>query len=93
MKISELVTTYRHQNNYSLQDFADALMEAFPGETLSRQAVSEWEQGTSKPKYFFLLAIMLTYQDHGNDWRHNWALETLQLLKPELYQPDKTKGN
>lgn len=68
----------------SLRTFADELSKKMP-ETISHQTIKNWEDGFRVPSYYLILAIAL----HNDDWRRQFALEILQVLKPEYYTPDQ----
>jgi len=84
--ISLIVTRYRNQK--SLREFAADLSSKMP-ESISYQTIKNWEDGATKPGYYEILAIAL----QNEDWRRQFALEILAVLKPELYQPDQSSTN
>ena len=81
MTIPEIISKYRGEK--SLRDFAADLSSRMP-ESISHQTIKNWEDGTTKPGYYEMLAISL----HNADWRRQFALEILAVLKPEYFQPD-----
>lgn len=83
MDFSSLVRDYRSRQNASLRAFASALSENSL-ESISYQSVKNWEDGIHTPKPMYLLSLALRF----SDWRRNFALDALAILKPELYQPD-----
>lgn len=80
-KIDQIIQKYRNQQNLSQQELADALTEALPGVSLTRQAVHNWESGRQAPGYLFLVSVFMAY----GDWRCDFARECLAVLKPELW--------
>jgi transcriptional regulator with XRE-family HTH domain len=81
--IPEIICKYRAEQGLNQEQFANLLTENMPS-SLSKQAVSYWENGNWKPAYYFLLTLTLVY----TDWRRDMALECLAVLKPELYAPE-----
>ena len=73
----------RHRGEKSLREFASDLSSKMP-ESISYQTIKNWEDGVYKPGYYEILAIAL----HNDDWRRQFALEILAVLKPELHNPD-----
>ena len=84
--ISIIVT--RHRGEKSLRDFANDL-SARMVEPISYQTIKNWEDGTFIPAYNTVLAIAL----QSDDWRRQFALEILAVLKPEFYKPDQPNMN
>src|SRR4030042_2872160 len=82
--ISLIVARYRGEK--SLREFAGDLSSKMV-EPISYQTIKNWEDGTYKPAYYLILAIAL----HNDDWRRQFALDILAVLKPELYSPDLIK--
>jgi hypothetical protein len=76
----------RHRGEMSLREFAAKLTDKMP-EPISHQSIKNWEDGTTEPPYYLMLAIAL----HNDDWRRQMALEILQVLKPRFYTPDQLK--
>ena len=81
--ISLIVTRYRGEK--SLRDFAADLSSKLP-EPISYVSIKNWEDKVFIPAYYPMLAIAL----HNDDWRRQFALEILAVLKPELHNPDLT---
>jgi transcriptional regulator with XRE-family HTH domain len=79
--IDEIVKKYRKQQNLSQDAFGQSLCERLPGVELTRQAISNWERGAQTPDYMFLVAMAMAY----NDWRFDFALECLQVLRPSVW--------
>jgi len=79
--IFELVKNYRTQKDLTQEGFAQELCERLGGISLTRQAISNWERGTQTPDYMFLVAVLMAY----DDWRHDFADECLQVLRPEVW--------
>ena len=84
--ISLIITRYR--DGKSLREFAGDLSSKMV-EPISYQTIKNWEDGTNKPAYYLILAIAL----HNDDWRRQFALDILAVLKPEYYAPDQAKIN
>jgi len=80
--ISLIVTRYRGEK--SLRDFASDLSSKMP-ESISYQTIKNWEDGATKPRYYEISAIAL----QNEDWRRQFALEILAVLRPDLYKPDQ----
>ena len=78
----------RHRGEKSLREFAADLSSNMP-KSISYQTIKNWEDGATKPGYYEILAIAL----QNDDWRRQFALEILAVLKPELYKPDQTNTN
>lgn len=83
MNYQTLVRNYRSRQNASLRAFASALSENSL-ESISYQSVKNWEDGIHTPNPMYLLSLALRF----SDWRRNFALDALAILKPELYKPD-----
>lgn len=81
MTIPEIVIECRGEK--SLREFAADLSNKMP-EPISYGTIKNWEDGV-KPQFYTIQAIAL----HNNDWRRQFALEILAVLKPDLYAPDK----
>ena len=79
--ISLIVCRYR--GTKSLREFAADLSNKMP-EPISHAIIRDWENQTYLPRYYTILPIALNYED----WRRQFALEILAVLKPELYKPD-----
>ena len=62
----------------SLGGFAEAIEPGFGA--ISRQAISQWEQGQTNPDSFALVKLYL----RTNDWRAEFASECLQQIDPQL---------
>ena len=86
MTIPEIVSKYRGEK--SLRDFAADLSSKL-NDPITHQTIKNWEDGIYKPSYYFILAIAL----HNDDWRRQFALDILAVLKPEYYAPDQSKIN
>lgn len=80
--ISLIVTRYRGEK--TLRDFA-ADISSKMDKPITYQTIKNWEDGTYLPSYYFILAVALK----NADWRRQFALEILAVLKPDNYQPDK----
>lgn len=80
--ISLIVARYRGEK--TLREFADDLSSKLI-EKISYQSIKNWEDGETVPLYYPILAVALKY----DDWRRQFALEILAVLKPKLYQPDQ----
>jgi hypothetical protein len=80
--ISLIVTRYRGEK--SLREFAADLSSKME-EPITYQTIKNWEDGINKPAYYFILAVALKY----DDWRRQFALDILAVLKPEYYQQDQ----
>jgi transcriptional regulator with XRE-family HTH domain len=79
--ISGLVKKYRTQRGFTQEEFAQAICERIRGIDLTKQAISNWERGAQTPDYMFLVAVLMAY----GDWRHDFAHECLQVLRPEVW--------
>jgi len=79
--VGKAVKKYRDQKAFSQSAFARKLCEKLPGTELTRQAISNWERGAQTPDYMFLVAVLMSY----GDWRHDFALECLQVMRPEVW--------
>lgn len=84
LKQSISLIVIRHRGEKSLREFAADLSSGMP-ESISHQTIKNWEDGVTKPEYYEILAIAL----HNDDWRRDFALQILRVLKPELYQTDQ----
>jgi hypothetical protein len=84
--ISLIVTRYR--GDKSLREFAADLSSKLP-EPISYTSIKNWEDKVFIPAYYPMLAIAL----HNDDWRRQFALEILAVLKPELHNPDLSNTN
>lgn len=84
--ISLIVARYRGEK--SLRDFANELSSKML-EPISHQSIKNWEDGETKPSYYVILAIAL----HNDDWRRQFALDILEVLKPDYYKPDARRFN
>jgi hypothetical protein len=82
--ISLIITRWRGEK--SLRDFAADLSSKLP-EPISYQSIKNWEDQETVPAYYPMLAIAL----HNDDWRRQFALEILAVLKPDYYAPDQQK--
>lgn len=78
--ISLIVARYRGEK--TLRAFAAELSTKML-EPVSHQSIKNWEEGTI-PSYYLILAIAL----HNDDWRRDFALEILAVLKAEQYERD-----
>jgi len=78
--ISLIVARYRGEK--TLRAFAAELSTKML-EPISHQSIKNWEGGTI-PSYYLILAIAL----HNDDWRRDFALEILAVLKAEQYERD-----
>ena len=81
--ISELTRKYRSERELTLAQFAQALMEKIPADNVSKQSVHHWESGKHRPAGDFLLLVAMRY----GDWRRDWALNCLAVMRPDLYAP------
>lgn len=79
--ISDVIKKYRIEGKLSQASLGEMLCVKLPGITLTRQAISNWERGSQTPDYMFLVAVLRTY----GDWRHDFAYECLQILRPEVW--------
>src|SRR4030042_5435282 len=82
--ISLIVTRYR--DGKTLREFAADLSSKMV-EPISYQTIKNWEDGAYKPAFYLIMAIAL----QNDDWRRQFALEILAVLKPELYSPDPNR--
>jgi len=86
MTIPEIFKKYR--NGQSLRKFAASLSEKLP-EPISYMAIKFWEDGTHKPRYYNIIPLTT----HYSDWRRDFALEILAVLRPDLYAIAEEKSN
>lgn len=86
MIISEIVRKYRVRHDASLRAFADMLSGEGP-QSVTHQTIHNWENGTTIPSYFYLLSLAL----FNNDWRREFALECLAVMKPDYFARDIDK--
>ena len=77
--ISKIVKKYRKESNLTQSEFGEKLCVKLRGVSLSKQAISNWERGAQTPDYMFMIAVLMAY----GDWRHDFALECLQSLRPQ----------
>jgi hypothetical protein len=87
-KQSISLITARYRGEKSLREFADDISSKLP-EPISYQSIKNWEDGAFIPEYHLILAIAL----HNDDWRRQFALDLLAVLKPQYYTPDQLKIN
>lgn len=79
--LAEKIRDTRKDQQLTQGSFAEALCAWLPGINLSRQSISNWETGHYQPDYMFLLSVAIAY----TDWRHSFAIECLELLRPEVW--------
>lgn len=79
--ISLIVKRYRGEK--SLREFAFDISHKLP-DPISYTTIKNWEDKVFLPAYYPILAIAL----HNDDWRRKFALEILDVLKPEYFSPD-----
>ncbi len=88
MDIRILTRRYRREQKLTLEAFGERLAEGLTGYSFTRQAIHNWETGSSKPDKYFLVLVAMRY----GDWRRAWALGCLAVLQPELFAPiEKTE--
>ncbi len=88
--ISDLVFAYRHIHGHgerplSYREFAQECNLALrnsPQET-TYQSVKNWEDRVHIPRMSFLIPLAFS----GEDWRSEFALDTMAILRPKLYKP------
>lgn len=85
MDIGEITKTYRERHGLTLDGFGQALAAELPGVAISRQLVNNWEAGRQTPAYYMLIAVVMVYSAHPQDWRPRWAMACLHALRPELW--------
>ena len=83
--ISLIVARYR--DGKSLREFAGELSEKTPV-PISHTTIKNWEDQVFVPEYYPILAVAM----HNDDWRRQFALDILAVLKPERYKPDAIAG-
>jgi hypothetical protein len=86
MKQSISLIVARYRGEKTLREFADDLSGKLI-EKISYQSIKNWEDGETIPLYYPMLAIAL----QNDDWRRDFALEILAVLKPDYYAPDQPK--
>lgn len=86
MDITQIVRKYRVQHDASLRSFADMLSGNAP-QSVTHQTVKNWEDGTHLPNYYYLLSLAI----HNTDWRREFALECLAVMKPDYFARDVDK--
>ena len=79
--ISKVIKKYRNQQSITQEGFANRLCEGIPGVDLTKQAISNWERDAQTPDYMFMISVLMSYRD----WRHDFALECLQVMRPEVW--------
>jgi len=82
LSISKIITHYRKNRELTLRAFAAQLSEKMP-ERISYQTIKNWEDGKFRPDYYKFLFMAETFVD----WRRSMALEIVQALRPDLYNP------
>ena len=83
--VATIVKQYRKGQGLSLRDFAQQL--PYEG-SISHGSVHNWEQGTHNPDYSFLMGLIL----HTGDWRLDFALDCLSVMRPGDYEPQTEIG-
>jgi len=84
LKQSVSLIVIRYRGEKSLREFAGDLSSKMP-EPISYSIIRDWENKIYLPRYYTILPIVLNYED----WRRQFALEILAVLKPDLYKPDQ----
>lgn len=82
---ADVTKYYRAQQNISLAKFSDALNEKLIHTSVTRAAVSSWENEVYGPRAEFLLIVMMVY----SDWRMEWAIDCLCAALPEVFERDE----
>jgi len=86
MKQSISLIVKRYRGSKSLREFAADISSKSP-QPISHVTIKNWEDQVFVPEYYPMLAIAL----HNDDWRRQFALDILAVLKPEFYSPDPIK--
>ena len=82
-QISEITKCYRSTQELTQEQFAEALCEHIPGiESYTKQFISSIENGRDEFPYSFILLVYVYYID----WRRDWALEVLRVMKPRIWE-------
>jgi transcriptional regulator with XRE-family HTH domain len=77
-----LVTAkYRNNQRLTYRAFADALNEHLVNTSITHASILNWEKGAREPGTDFLLICLVLH----DDWRAEWALETLCAKLPEVF--------
>ncbi len=84
MTVPEIVRKYR--SGKSLRKFAADLSEGIP-EPISYMTIKFWEDGVYTPRYYNIIPLTI-YED----WRRDFALEVLGVIRPDLYPAMEVKG-
>lgn len=83
METSQITQNYRNQMNLSLRGFADAINKSLINTEVSYAKVHRWETGKYEPELNLLFECIATYR---NDWRAQWAVESISAMYPDLVQ-------
>ena len=93
MTYSEITRLYLGKTRLTIRDFARQLSEVMPPSKTGRPAFSHgsighWKLGTHEPDAYKL--SLLIGRTGGDDWRHQFAVDILTQIDPDLLQ-DSTK--
>ncbi|MBT3239389.1 MAG: hypothetical protein HON98_02675 [Chloroflexi bacterium] len=88
--ISDLVFAYRHIHGHSerplsYRDFARECNQALKDtrHEITYQSVKNWEDRVHIPRMSFLIPLAFSVKD----WRSEFALDAIAILRPKLYKP------
>lgn len=77
----DITKKYREMMGLSGQEFVNVLCDELPGKEYPRQQVSHWELGQAQVPYDLALLVWIRY----SDWRSEWALDVLRMLRPDIW--------
>lgn len=83
METNQITQTYRKNQNLSLRQFAQAINKSLINTDVSYSKVLRWETGKYEPELNLLFECIATYR---NDWRAQWAVESICAMYPDLVQ-------
>jgi len=94
--VADIVFAYRHvagdgNKPLSYRDFAASLREILvpQDKNLSHQTIKNWEDRVHLPRAYYVTTLVL----HApNDWRKDFAEDTLAALHPDDYKPSTDIG-
>jgi len=71
------------EQGLSLRKFAKELSEGISYYKVSHQSISNWENGIHAPSFQMLIGMVI----YSSGWRHDFALDCLSSIAPDLYEP------
>ncbi len=84
--ISLIIAHYR--GDKSLRKFAAEINEILP-DPISHQTVKNWQDQVHIPDWNAFYVIACIY----SDWRRSMAVKIMNVLKPDMHNPDLAKSN